>query len=157
VLMINTQPGADDKQSKAAEQSLRRIEAENHELEAILDTAPDGVLVLDRAGRVLSGGNVKMLADANAGDPLWAGRASVAFPTKSDSRELRSCHAAEEAVLSAENLEQFGRRTARLTEIARSIGGGALGSGRWRVTRSLRLFTTRCRATVRNTPPTSVR
>ncbi len=55
VLMINTQPVADDKQSKAAEQSLRRIEAENHELEAILDTATDGVLVLDRAGRVLSG------------------------------------------------------------------------------------------------------
>ena len=55
VLMINTQPVVDDKQSKAAEQSLRRIEAENHELEAILDTATDGVLVLDRAGRVLSG------------------------------------------------------------------------------------------------------
>jgi PAS domain S-box-containing protein len=54
VLMINTQPVADDKQSKANEQSLRRIEAENHELEAILDTATDGVLVLDRAGRVLS-------------------------------------------------------------------------------------------------------
>ena len=54
VLMINTQPAADDKHSKATEQSLRRIEAENHELEAILDTATDGVLVLDRAGRVLS-------------------------------------------------------------------------------------------------------
>ncbi len=54
VLMINTQATADDKQSKAAEHSLRRIEAENHELEAILDTATDGVLVLDRAGRVLS-------------------------------------------------------------------------------------------------------
>jgi len=54
VLMINTQVVTDDRQSKAAEQSLRRIEAENHELEAILDTATDGVLVLDRAGRVLS-------------------------------------------------------------------------------------------------------
>jgi PAS domain S-box-containing protein len=54
VLMINTQPVIDDKQSKAAELSLRRIEAENHELVAILDTATDGVLVLDRAGRVLS-------------------------------------------------------------------------------------------------------
>ena len=54
VLMINTQPVSDEKQSKAAEASLRRIEAENHELTAILDTATDGVLVLDRAGRVLS-------------------------------------------------------------------------------------------------------
>ncbi len=52
--MINTQPATDDRQSKATELSLRRIEAENHELEAILDTATDGVLVLDRAGRVLS-------------------------------------------------------------------------------------------------------
>lgn len=53
VLMINTQPVADDR-SKAAEMSLRRVEQENHELRAILDTATDGVLVLDRAGRVLS-------------------------------------------------------------------------------------------------------
>jgi len=41
-------------------------------------------IALAKAGRVLSGGNVKMLADANAGDPLWAGRASVAFPTQGD-------------------------------------------------------------------------
>jgi len=41
-------------------------------------------MALAKAGRVLSGGNVKMLADANAGDPLWAGRASVAFPTDRD-------------------------------------------------------------------------
>ena len=34
--------------------SLRRVEAENRELRSILDTATDGVLVLDRAGRVLS-------------------------------------------------------------------------------------------------------
>jgi len=54
VLMINTQPTIDDKQSKAAELSLRRVETENRELEAILDTATDGVVVLDRAGRVLS-------------------------------------------------------------------------------------------------------
>ncbi len=54
VLMISTQPAADEKESKAAEQSLSRIEAENHELEAILDTATDGVLVIDPAGRVLS-------------------------------------------------------------------------------------------------------
>ena len=43
-------------------------------------------MALAKAGRVLSGGNVKMLADANAGDPLWAGRASVAFPTEGDIR-----------------------------------------------------------------------
>ena len=34
--------------------SLRRVEAENRELRSILDTATDGALVLDRAGRVLS-------------------------------------------------------------------------------------------------------
>ena len=54
VLMINTQPVVDEKQGKAAESSLRRVETENRELEAILDTATDGVVVLDRAGRVLS-------------------------------------------------------------------------------------------------------
>ncbi len=54
VLMINTQPVSDEKRGKAADASLRRIEAENQELTAILDTATDGVLVLDRAGRVLS-------------------------------------------------------------------------------------------------------
>ncbi|MDP2411115.1 MAG: PAS domain S-box protein [Pseudolabrys sp.] len=53
VLMINTQPAPDDR-SKGMEASLRRIESENHELKAVLDTATDGVLVLDRVGRVLS-------------------------------------------------------------------------------------------------------
>jgi PAS domain S-box-containing protein len=53
VLMINTQAIADD-HSKAVDASLRRLEEENHELKAVLDTATDGVLVLDRAGRVLS-------------------------------------------------------------------------------------------------------
>ena len=53
VLMINTQ-GVSDDGVKAAETSLRRAETENRELRAILDTATDGVLVLDRAGRVLS-------------------------------------------------------------------------------------------------------
>ena len=48
VLVINTQAGAD---AAPAESSLRR---ENDELRAILDTATDGVLVLDRTGRVLS-------------------------------------------------------------------------------------------------------
>jgi PAS domain S-box-containing protein len=53
VLMINTQAAA-DVSSRAADASLRRLEEENHELKAVLDTATDGVLVLDRAGRVLS-------------------------------------------------------------------------------------------------------
>jgi len=48
VLVINTQAGAD---VTSADSSLRR---ENDELRAILDTATDGVLVLDRSGRVLS-------------------------------------------------------------------------------------------------------
>jgi len=53
VLMINTHAVSDER-GKAAEISLRRVEEENDELRAILDTATDGVLVLDRAGRVLS-------------------------------------------------------------------------------------------------------
>ncbi len=53
VLMISTQ-GVTEDRGKAAELSLRRLEAENTELKSILDTATDGVLVLDRAGRVLS-------------------------------------------------------------------------------------------------------
>jgi len=55
VLMINTQaPAADKTQSAAAEASLERLARENGELNAILDTATDGVLVLDSAGRVMS-------------------------------------------------------------------------------------------------------
>ncbi len=55
VLMINTQPVTDEAQARAGDAALRRLEAENREIRAILDTATDGVLVLDRAGRVLSG------------------------------------------------------------------------------------------------------
>jgi PAS domain S-box-containing protein len=54
VLMINTQGTADAQQARATDAALRRTESENRELKAILDTATDGVLVLDRAGRVLS-------------------------------------------------------------------------------------------------------
>jgi PAS domain S-box-containing protein len=54
VLMLNTLAGGDERQSKTAELSLRRIEAERRELKTVLDTATDGVLMLDRAGRVLS-------------------------------------------------------------------------------------------------------
>ncbi|HEX5212150.1 MAG TPA: histidine kinase dimerization/phospho-acceptor domain-containing protein [Pseudolabrys sp.] len=53
VLMISTQtPVAVEARGDMA--SLRRLENENDELKSILDTATDGVLVLDRAGRVLS-------------------------------------------------------------------------------------------------------
>jgi PAS domain S-box-containing protein len=58
VLMLSPQPveyvRQDKSHDRSAEISLRRIEAENRELETILDTATDGVLLLDRAGRVLS-------------------------------------------------------------------------------------------------------
>ena len=52
VLMLNTQaplPG-----SKDAELAARRLEAENQELKGVLDTAADGVLMFDRAGRILT-------------------------------------------------------------------------------------------------------
>ncbi len=54
VLMIVTH-GISDERNSATEASLRRAEDENNEIRSILDTATDGVLVLDRAGRVLSG------------------------------------------------------------------------------------------------------
>jgi PAS domain S-box-containing protein len=51
VLMISTQGVAEDRGKSL---SLRRLESENRELKSVLDTATDGVLVLDRQGRVLS-------------------------------------------------------------------------------------------------------
>ena len=51
VLMIGTQVVSVDRSTAL---SLRRLEIENGELKSILDTATDGVLVLDRAGRILS-------------------------------------------------------------------------------------------------------
>jgi PAS domain S-box-containing protein len=51
VLMISMQGAAEDRGNAM---SLRRLVNENNELKSILDTATDGVLVLDRAGRVLS-------------------------------------------------------------------------------------------------------
>ena len=55
VLMINAQaPVADPARSATDEATLERLARENGELNAILDTATDGVLVLDRAGRILS-------------------------------------------------------------------------------------------------------
>ncbi len=53
VLMINAQGAPEEKPGQASDQ-VRRLEAENRELAAILDTATDGVVILDRAGRVLS-------------------------------------------------------------------------------------------------------
>jgi len=54
VLMINTQAGAGEQQARLSDAALRKAESENQELKAILDTATDGVLVIDRAGRILS-------------------------------------------------------------------------------------------------------
>jgi PAS domain S-box-containing protein len=51
-LMIDTQPSAGSRQAEASPQ---RGEEEVRELRAILDTATDGVLILDSSGRVLSG------------------------------------------------------------------------------------------------------
>ena len=51
MLMISTQAVAED---RGTTMSLRRLESENDELKSILDTATDGVLVLDRGARVLS-------------------------------------------------------------------------------------------------------
>jgi PAS domain S-box-containing protein len=54
VLMLNTAPSIAATGNKETEAAPRRVEDEIHELKAILDTATDGVLVLDRRGRVLS-------------------------------------------------------------------------------------------------------
>ncbi len=55
VLMLDTQGApAESKPAPTDEPLLHRLQAENAELSAILDTATDGVVILDRAGRVLS-------------------------------------------------------------------------------------------------------
>jgi PAS domain S-box-containing protein len=53
VLMIET-GGLTEAAAPPSETALRRLEAEANELRAVLDTATDGVLLLDRAGRVLT-------------------------------------------------------------------------------------------------------
>ena len=53
-LMLNPTPAVATVGDKGAETALRHTENENRELKAILDTATDGVLVVDRAGRVVS-------------------------------------------------------------------------------------------------------
>lgn len=52
VLMIQT--GTVEAEDRPNDTSLRRLETEAKELRAVLDTATDGVLLLDRAGRVLT-------------------------------------------------------------------------------------------------------
>jgi len=54
VLMIDTQARAEGPAHAVSDAALRRLENENSELKAVLDTATDGVLLLDRSGRVLS-------------------------------------------------------------------------------------------------------
>ncbi|MGB7258862.1 MAG: histidine kinase dimerization/phospho-acceptor domain-containing protein, partial [Pseudolabrys sp.] len=57
VLMLNTATAtapASSERQKSAELALRRAEAETRELRSILDTATDGVLIIDRSSRVLS-------------------------------------------------------------------------------------------------------
>jgi PAS domain S-box-containing protein len=58
VLMIDTQAISEERSKSpeklASENSLLRLQNENQELRAVLDTATDGVLVLDRGGRVLT-------------------------------------------------------------------------------------------------------
>jgi len=54
VLMLTMQSAGEPQPAVPADLSLRRIEAEKRELEAVLDTATDGVLMLDQTGRVLS-------------------------------------------------------------------------------------------------------
>ena len=54
VLMIDTQARSETTARARDDAALRRLEAEKNELKTILDTATDGVLVLDRAGRLLS-------------------------------------------------------------------------------------------------------
>jgi len=54
VLMISPQNADDEARRQAAEAERQRLEQENRTLAAVLDTATDGVLVVDRTGRVLS-------------------------------------------------------------------------------------------------------
>jgi PAS domain S-box-containing protein len=58
VLMLAAPPARERPQRQApddaSERALRQAETENRELETILDTATDGILMLDRAGCVLS-------------------------------------------------------------------------------------------------------
>jgi PAS domain S-box-containing protein len=80
VLMINPEAESNEKpadtspRSADADASLRSLEKENRELKAILDTATDGVLVLDPAGRIVS---------ANRSAEALFGYESADFPGRS--------------------------------------------------------------------------
>ena len=54
VLMIDARPDANEGNERSVNAPLPRTDEENRELRAILDTATDGVLVIDRTGRILS-------------------------------------------------------------------------------------------------------
>ncbi len=104
VLMISTRAEDGD---KAADLALRRLEAENRELKSILDTTTDGVVVVDRAGRVLS-----------------ANRSAQA---------LFGYEAAQFAELMYGDLfapESRGAALDDLERLARASGAGMLGAGR---------------------------
>jgi PAS domain S-box-containing protein len=104
VLMISTQAEDHD---KSVDLALRRLEAENRELKSILDTATDGVVVVDRAGRVLS-----------------ANRSAQA---------LFGYEAAQFAELMYGDLfapESRGSALDDLERLARASGAGMLGAGR---------------------------
>jgi PAS domain S-box-containing protein len=73
VLMLAAPPSRahtqDKPQDRTSELALRCAEAEKRELETILDTAIDGVLMLDRAGQVLSANrSAEALFGYNSGD-----------------------------------------------------------------------------------------
>ncbi|NIX78072.1 PAS domain-containing sensor histidine kinase [Microvirga terricola] len=54
VMVIRKAPEADQARLRAVEWDLREHESRVHELESILDTATDGVIVFDETGRILS-------------------------------------------------------------------------------------------------------
>jgi PAS domain S-box-containing protein len=73
VLMLNTAAAAD--RGKEGDPGTRRLESENRELRAVLDTATDGILLIDRSRRILS---------ANQGAQSLFGREPAEFATFDD-------------------------------------------------------------------------
>jgi len=104
VLMIDTRAGASDANEKSEKVSSPRADEENRELRAILDTATDGVLVIDRAGRILS---------ANRSAEALFGYADLT------ERSLADLLAAESRCSAAEHLDR----------IAHSTGADVLDAG----------------------------
>jgi len=52
--LVTLTPGGDEEKAKAQELALRAAEAKQRELASILDTATDGVIVVDRQGRMVA-------------------------------------------------------------------------------------------------------